>query len=219
MRQWIVVGALVGGCDAGLVAESPTPATADVVPCPPRETSDALAKATWGGASVLPKCTTVRAHDPLTFVVDSSEADSAIRYGALVDSDGAVRWKAAVLPYTTPSASIDWSFVDVDGDGYDELVVADVDKQHALTADFITVWSIDVHGPKNELWQAWLGWSADGTNRCGSSYRLVPDGRRTAVEIVGWRDHDPTRDPAPDDYCPKVGRHLYRWNGRYLSEH
>jgi hypothetical protein len=48
-------------------------------------------------------------------------------------------------------------------------------------------------------------------------YRLVRDGGRTVIEIVGKRGNDPNLRPVYDDFCPKDGKHVYRWTGKISS--
>jgi hypothetical protein len=57
-----------------------------------------------------------------------------------------------------------------------------------------------------------------GQNSCTSTHRLVSDGRRTLIEIVGKRDTDPRLTPVNEDSCPKEGKHTYRWTGTGLVE-
>src|ERR1041384_6177781 len=102
--------------------------------CPPRATLDALAKGAWGGATVQPTCTAIRAREPLTFVVDIATfegkrpprgfdpvLDAGIVCSAIIDGHGTVRWHQESASMT-PADWYGWQLADPDGDGRAELI-------------------------------------------------------------------------------------------------
>jgi hypothetical protein len=206
--------------------------------CPSRDTLDALADESWGGVSLRPRCTAIRA-DPrrLTFIVDVAapegklpprDFDPTIKggygYAAIVDESGTVLWRQHSYA-ETPGDWYDWQLVDLDGDGRDELVARDFHTGHMGTSSerlliyVIGDGKLENVPPSGELL---LGThrsaKGDEQNSCRSTHRLVRDGRRTLIEIVGKRDTDPGLRPVDDGSCPKEGKQRYRWTGTGLVE-
>jgi hypothetical protein len=95
--------------------------------CPSRDTLDALAKQAWGGVSLRPRCTAIRADNRLTFVVDIAPFEGKLpprdfdpirqggyAYAAIVDDRGVVLWHQNSWA-ETPGNWYDWQLVDLDG--------------------------------------------------------------------------------------------------------
>ncbi len=212
---------------------SATVAHAD--PCPPRATLDALAKEAWGhDAAVQPKCTAVRARKPLTFVVDIATFEGkqpprgfdplrngAVGYAAIVNADGRVRWQQPESS-ETPGDWYEWSVVDLDGDGHDELVADHTHIGHMGSSDEeLLIYTIGDGEPTQVAalpLEDHLPAKGLGQNSCASTHRLVRDGRRMAIEIVGKRGNDPQLSPVTGNACPQDGRRLYRWDGQDIVE-
>jgi hypothetical protein len=205
--------------------------------CPPRATLDALAKAEWDGAAVRPRCTAIRARAPLSFVVDiatfdgkraprelNPELHAAIGYAAIIDEQGTVRWHQTSASQV-PGDWYDWRVVDLDGDGRDEVIARHIHFGHGATSERLLLYAVDNlvdNGDARETARLPLANQVSargfGQNSCAAAYRLVRDGRRTMVEIVGQRDSDPTLTPVFDDSCARDGKHVYRWTGQDFVE-
>lgn len=202
--------------------------------CPPRATLDALAKTAWDGASVQPTCTAIRAREPLTFVVDIATFEGkrpprgfdpvrggGIGYAAIIDGNGTVRWHQ-VSASVVPGDWYDWQVVDLDGDGRDELIAHHVHSGHMSSSlEELFLYTVG-NGEATEAAALPLADHVPAKgfdqNSCTSAYRLVRDGGRTVIEIVGKRDSDPNLRPVDDEFCPRVGKHVYRWTGKDLVE-
>ena len=206
--------------------------------CPPRATLDALAKDTWGGAAVQPRCTALRGSERLTFVVDVATFEgkrpprdfnptlhAGIGYAAIIDEHGTVRWHQT-SDAEVPGDWYEWQVVDLDGDGRDEVIAhhdhfghmsSRTEKLSLYTVDKM----IDTEDPRDAATLPLADHvSAKGfvQNSCSATYRLVREGRRTAIEIVGKRGNDPTLTPVIDIACALDGKHVYRWTGKEFVE-
>jgi hypothetical protein len=202
--------------------------------CPPRATLDTLAKDAWGGATVQPTCTAIRTREPLTFVVDIATFDgkrpprgfdpmlsSVIGYAAIIDGHGTVRWHQ-VSSSDAPGDWYDWQVVDLDGDGRDELIAHHVHKGHmSASSEQLFLYTVG-NGEATEASALPLADHVPAKgfeqNSCTSAYRLVRDGGRTVIEIVGKRENDPSLTPVYDTACPRDGKHVYRWTGKEFVE-
>jgi hypothetical protein len=203
-------------------------ATADAGPCPPAETLDHIAHATWQGPPVEPRCFAIRGKEPLVIVVDGKGVDDkparatpgALGYAVIVDATGTVRW-TDIFNAFTPGDWRTWIVVDLDGDGLDELI--DYDDHHGhmgMGGRSLTVHPIvnGVPGEGSTLELDLFGFEkAALQNGCHAASRIVRDHRRSVIEVVGTRGTDPKLSPAPDR-CPLVGRHRYTWDGAHLVE-
>jgi hypothetical protein len=225
MKRLLASGMLASGMLA------PPAAYADT--CPPRATLDALAKDRWSGASVQPRCTAIRAREPLTFVVDIATFEGkqpprgfdpvlngGIGYAAIIDSHGTVRWHQTSAA-RVPGDWYDWKVVDLDGDGRDEVIAHHIHFGHMSSrSEALALYTID--GEVTEATALPLAdhVSAKGfvQNSCTSTYRLVREGRRTLIEIIGKRGTDPALTPVFDSSCAKDGRYVYRWTGKDFVE-
>lgn len=212
------------------------PAAAHADTCLPRATLDALAKDTWEGAAMHPTCTALRGREPLIFVVDIAAfggkrpprnfdpmSQAGVGHAAIVDAHGAVRWHQ-ISSSGVPADWYDWQVVDLDGDGRDELLTHHNHFGHTSSrTERLSVYTLDTGEPA-ERPTGTLPLadhvSAKGfvQNSCTGTYRLVRDGRRTVIEIVGKRGTDPTLTPVVDIACAEDGKHVYRWTGKGFVE-
>jgi hypothetical protein len=200
--------------------------------CPSRAALDAIAQQAWSAPAVRPTCVAIHAHKRLTLVIDTATLDleppprnfdayasGGRGYAAIVDAAGAIAWYDA-WDAETPGNVKQWTLVDLDGDGRDELVEQHIHIGHmgaissALDVLVIGDDGVPVLGRELPLEESF----PKNENACHSTHRLVHTGRTVAIEVTGTRDNDPQFPPADDGRCPRQGRHRYRWDGKQLSE-
>jgi hypothetical protein len=167
-------------------------------------------------------CRVLRARVPtwlITFA-DTGCGDARVD-AAMIVQNGALTWiEPGFYELGMRCRGGIWQPADLDGDGSDELLwVQDYDGHEGYRRRWLTVMAVS-NGEPTESGQ--LALASRGANEghdhysydCSASYRLVPalHGAQQ-IELVG---HGYVR--APNDRCPKDGRHVYIWKGGKLIE-
>jgi hypothetical protein len=174
----------------------------------------------------------MRGHPGFTLVIDNATFDgrpppSAFSprtgggqgYAAIVDEAGAITWQDTWYG-DTPGDVKEWTIVDLDGDGSDEIVEERLHIGHmASSQSALRVLSVGPDGVPVLGGELPLHDSLPkARNSCGSTHRLVRSGRSVTLEIAGTRETDPQLAPVDEKLCPREGRHRYRWRDSRLVE-
>ncbi len=190
---------------------------ANAAPCPKAVTA-AFTKAMFGDTpvSLTPTCKPVRAKHPVT-LVEASVLEDTMTLGnaAIVDpKTNAVLWSRTSLP-TTPGHVSTITLVDLDGDGYDELVEHEVHIGHmAMGSETLIAYDIG-DGTISDGGLLPLSFTgrekSSDQNDCTATWAVVGGaGRYPRVQITGKRGTNPKLSPAFEG-CPLEGTHRYRW--------
>jgi hypothetical protein len=218
-----------------VVANDPPPPVSvrEVTACPTGAELDAVAGRAFardGELGVI--CTSLWAGEPLWLLdgyVDVPYDDAGEHGGitlatAVVTPAGEVTWSLIDDGY--PPAVLDkkaggeWTAIDLDGDGDDELLVIDGWMSHGYESLSLRVYDVvgralvastelpmvDDNSGAVETEQEW--------EICRAEHRLVDDGAGgTLIEVIA--DPRPTKS---GEGCPAPGTHRYRWDGKALVE-
>jgi hypothetical protein len=201
--------------------------------CPSRTTLDVIAQQAWRAPAVRPKCLAIHASERLTLVVDVATLDlkpppknfdpymnGGQGYAAIVDEAGMITWQDAWND-ETPGDMKQWTLVDLDGDGNDELVEEQLHIGHmGSSRSSLRVFAIGSDGVPSLGGELRLHDSfPKDKNACTSTHRLVVhSGRPVTIEITGTRETNPQFSTVDEALCPSKGRHRYRWDGMQLIE-
>ncbi len=148
----------------------------------------------------------------------ATDAGSVTGYVAIVDRHGKLHWHTTWDSAETPGSWLDWSLVDLDGDGSDELI----EFGHNLSGhESISVMTIEdgVPGTRFTLPLSHRDgyWAREfpATSPCEGTYRFARGDRGVQLlEIVGH----PNGEPDNVAQCASAGRHRYTWAGQQLQE-
>jgi hypothetical protein len=175
------------------------------------------------GAKIKPQdlvCRGMRARVPTWLLTFADPGCGGLGAGAAaIIQNGVVTWsEPGFYAPGTPCRGGTWQPADLDGDGNDELLwFQDYEGHEGSGSRSLTVMAL-VNGKPAESGELALEsrGSSEGNGHnsyeCSASYRLVPAPHGAQrIELVG-------HGHAPDDRCPKDGRHVYAWTGGKLIE-
>jgi hypothetical protein len=144
-------------------------------------------------------------------------------YAGLIDaSTGQATWN---FTYEAPEGvSLDkQEVVDLDGDGDEELVSTRWGGSHGMASGTLEVLAVAA-GKIVEKAELKLGYTNEGAvaiglekklSRCEGAHQIIdsPDGHHL-IEVIGAKHVGALAETD----CPKLGRHVYRYDGKALTE-
>jgi len=233
MKTTLALAAL--GCSATLACGGKTgahaPTTTARIDCPTEPALGELARPhlVVGGGELHVSCVALHHQGPRWLVVGWHEPDSGpvAQVSALFDAtSGAVLWKDGVGAFDYERYAVerdsggDWTAVDLDGDGDDEVIAIDGTMAEGYDVKVLRVRKLTNEGlasageiPFGES----NGAAAPEPGQeisCHASWKVVPvDHGASRLEL------DVTNDgPVPAQSCLSPGRHVFTWTGDALVE-